>query len=44
MNVVAEIAVDKRTHFNIGYTIAVVIAMLLFQSWWAVRQQVEMIP
>ncbi|SDR46349.1 ATP-dependent zinc metalloprotease FtsH [Paraburkholderia tuberum] len=35
---------DKQTHFNIGYTIAAVIAILLFQSWWVVRQQVETIP
>ncbi|MGF6639297.1 ATP-dependent zinc metalloprotease FtsH [Paraburkholderia sp. 35.1] len=35
---------DKQTHFNIGYTIAAVIAILLFQSWWVARQQVETIP
>ena len=34
---------DKQTHFNIGYAIAAFIAMLLFQSWWTARQQVETI-
>lgn len=35
---------DKQKHFNIGYTIAAVIAILLFQGWWGTRQQVETIP
>src|SRR6185437_6669595 len=39
-----EAAVDKKMHFNIGYTIVAFIAILLFQGWWSARQQIETIP
>jgi ATP-dependent Zn protease len=35
---------DKKAHFNIGYMLAVFIAITLFQSWWGQRQTVETIP
>ena len=33
-----------RVKFNLGYTIVALLAILLFQSWWATREPVETIP
>jgi cell division protease FtsH len=35
---------DKKTHFNIGYALIAFVAILLFQSWWVSRQEVETVP
>ena len=35
---------DKQTHFNIGYALVAFAALMLFQSWWGSRQQVETVP
>jgi cell division protease FtsH len=35
---------DKKMHFNIGYVLAVFVAITLFQSWWGTHEKVETIP
>ena len=35
---------DKKMHFNIGYTVVAFIVITLFQSWWTQHRTVETIP
>jgi len=35
---------DKKAQLNLWYVILAVMAILLFQSWWTARQEVEVIP
>ncbi len=35
---------ERKTQFNVGYVFIALLAILLFQNWWAVTREVQLLP